>query len=291
MYKHNKKRNVGLLVEFLSLHMSVCLVEQRVDDSNKAKKIWRKYFSKGSELYKEYSVFNSLYTANLSNREIAIRLLERSKAQCEKINVQKLDAEKTALIKECNENLNDSNFYNRPVRDYKNIATIQILINSYSGKNPLGLRETVELEDKVVDHILNKKKVPNKSLSESVLRLRTDDVDTLVVKIMQEKFEEKYKKVLSEEQQKIVSLYSFSEKDEAAKKNLLEVFQNIRHKTYQKIQQELKESKDSLLNNKLNHIKGLIEECSRETPENLVRENGVVLHMTFSKLHEELKGE
>ena len=58
--KHNKKRNVGLIYELFLKHMSNCLVDGDIASLKIATKILEKRFAKGTELYKEFRLFNAL---------------------------------------------------------------------------------------------------------------------------------------------------------------------------------------------------------------------------------------
>ena len=50
--KHNKKRNVGLMYEFLLRHISSCLIEGKSNEAKKVTKILERRFNKNTELWK-----------------------------------------------------------------------------------------------------------------------------------------------------------------------------------------------------------------------------------------------
>ena len=58
--KHNKKRNVGLIYELLLRHLSSRIIVNDKKGAKIATAILEKHFSKGSELYKEFRLFNAL---------------------------------------------------------------------------------------------------------------------------------------------------------------------------------------------------------------------------------------
>ena len=105
-FRHNKKRNVGLLSEFFARYIAKALLEKRFDDIEKAKSVWNKFVNPKTEIYKEFSYFNSLQNSSLKNREIAFNLLETVKHKTKKQNQKKLDEEKSRFIDEINNQLN-----------------------------------------------------------------------------------------------------------------------------------------------------------------------------------------
>ena len=74
-FRHNKKRNIGLLSEFFSRYIANALVEKRYKDIEKAKNIWTEYVNPKTEIYKELSMFNALYNSSLKNKEICCSLM------------------------------------------------------------------------------------------------------------------------------------------------------------------------------------------------------------------------
>ena len=58
--KHNKKRNVGIIYELLLKHISTKLLEGNKKDAKIATRLIEKHFKKGTELYKEFRLFNAL---------------------------------------------------------------------------------------------------------------------------------------------------------------------------------------------------------------------------------------
>ena len=82
---HNKKRNVGIIYELLIHHMTKCLLSGNRNEANVVKNIIEKRFRKGTELYKEYRIFNGLFKAQIKKTEIAASLISESKKFIQKI--------------------------------------------------------------------------------------------------------------------------------------------------------------------------------------------------------------
>ena len=76
---HNKKRNVGLIYEQLIRYASKCLLEGKAERAETAMKIMKDHFKPGSELYKEFRLFNALVQTSVSSESLAIRVLDEAK--------------------------------------------------------------------------------------------------------------------------------------------------------------------------------------------------------------------
>lgn len=201
---HNKKRNVGIIYEQLLRTMATSLVS---DDTGKYKatlKIVRKHFSPGTQLYKEFRLFNAMVKTTVDKESLATRILREAKTAALDFNSDQLRKEKAALIKEINYTLSDPGFYNQRIDEYRKYATIQTLLNDWrsSGKAPLS--RVADYENKVCNFLLSEAK------EEPLSVLRDDDVSSLTVRIMTEKFNSKYGTQLNDEQQTLIREYVFS---------------------------------------------------------------------------------
>lgn len=201
---HNKKRNVGIIYELLIKAVSAYLVE---DDKTKAQialDILGKHYSKKTELYKEFRLFQALAKSTVNDTSVAAAILAESKAASRRFNSAKLNSEKSSLIREINYNLKDQDFYHRNVPDYRIYATIQTLLNSWREGDRSNLSETVVIESSLVDWLkVEKQQQPD------VVKVDSN-VDKLVVKIMNEKFNDKYANKLTTEQKNLINDYVFS---------------------------------------------------------------------------------
>jgi len=284
--KHNKKRNVGLINEFLSKHIASCIVDKKLSQVDKAQELWMKHLgNQNSELAKEHALFNALYKTNVKNREVAASLLEDVKSHCKKLDASKLDKEKTALLHEVKASIADEKFFSREVNDYKLCASIQVLMNSWRDGIHSNLSETSALEDMVLEHLIKENKFA--PLDPSVLELNEKDIDGLVVSIMTEKFNKKYENTLTDIQKEIIELYVFSKETSNITK-LAESLKEIRLTTLSYIDYETKTSDNKRVVEKLQKIKSLLEGRYKEVSPKNITDDMVTFYMTASKLREEL---
>lgn len=284
MLKHNKKRNVGLMVEFLSRHIADCVLENKLEKIEEAKSIWVSNFVKAPQLAKEYALFNTLYKTTVKNREVAVSLMEKVKREVQGLDQDASEKQKTNFIKEVTQ-LSDKEFFNRPIEDYKTHASIAILMNMWKNESS-DLATIADLEDKVLSHLLEEKQ---ESFSPNVLKLKSKDVDALIVRLMKEKFEKKYNETLTESQKEIVRLHVLSESSETTQRKLQSMFQDLQKETLSLVEKELKESNDTILKEKLSNISELIKEAYSDT--SFIDDDMTVFHMTLAKLVEELRAQ
>jgi len=214
--KHNKKRNVGIIYEQLAQAFSEALVEKNQKKAVFVKKIIDDHYEKAGELFKEFKIFNALLKVNVSSDSLATNILKEAKIATVSLNKKKLKIEKSLLIKDINYTLNEENFYSRNVPGYRNLATVQNLMNLWCQNSKNDLQKVVEYENKV--HGLLKEEKKNINVKQEF----NPEVNPLVLKIMQEKFQKKYKRFLSKKQSLIIESY-IGEDVSATKKLLKEV--------------------------------------------------------------------
>ena len=198
MAKHNKKRNVGLIHEQLVRYVASSLIAEDKQSAETAVQIIAKHFKPGTELYREFRLFNALVNLPVGSRPVAERILEESKKAAKNHDRQVLRREKSLLIKDINTTLGESmRFYDVKISNYRLFATVQSLLNEWRGSSKLDYTERAKYEEVIVEWLSrfeNTQAEPNNSF------------DPLVRRIMFEKFENKYKEQLSKEQKKILEI-------------------------------------------------------------------------------------
>lgn len=294
MLHHNKKRNVGLINEFFARHIAKKIIDKDFEAVKKAKGLYKKHFCEGSELAKENYLYGVLYTTNVSNKEIANSLLEKVKIHSKKQNQESLDKEKTKLIHEINMGLQDKEFFEQSVSDFRDQATIQVLLNSWRDNKineNYNLADIAKLEDNLLERLTNIKK---ETINENVLEMTNQDIDSLVVSIMMEKFNEKYADLLTEEQRKIISSYVLSDYDNS-KKQLIECLESLRNKTLaliESVNSKNKIGKEVLtegFSKKIIGVKNLLMSQYKDTSK--LDENTISFYMQLTEMEKELREE
>ena len=213
---HNKKRNVGIIYEQLIALISRSLVENDKKTAESAIKIIKTHFTPGTELYKEFRLFNALLKTHVKSDALASRILSESKIAASKHNKQKLNSEKSSLIKEINYTFGKDRLYSTEIQDYKVLATIQSLLNDWRSPT-FDVSKRVSYETKIHNWLMTEKS------ETSVEDLKTPQVNDLTVKIMRETFNKKFGSFLNNSQKDVLRQFVFDSADDLAKKELQEM--------------------------------------------------------------------
>jgi hypothetical protein len=277
---HNKKRNTALLYEFLIRTISSSLVEGDKKKSAIALRILRRHFKPGTQLYKEFRLFNSLVKTTVSTDGVASSIISEAKSAALTADLDALDREKSLLIRSINHMIRDENFYDQPVSEYRLYATIQTLLNEW--RKPVGTSDIAALanyEDQLHSWLLSEKK----STDHTVLD-ESPGTTRLLMKVMMKKLNEKYSNALNDEQREIIKAYAFSAANDdqtTIKKKL----QEIRSELLESIEEYAKQKPDNtFLISKLQDAKSKILSESLDAVDDSV----VSKFMLYSTLRQEL---
>ena len=258
---HQKKRNSFLIYEFLIRTISTALVEDDKNKSAAALKIIRKHFKPGTNLYREFRLINSLVKTTVSSDHVAASILKEAKEAVSLIDESKLDREKSLLIRSINHTLNDENFYDQHVNEYRTYATIQLMINEWKSTNK-DLQRMALFEDHVMKWLVTEKE----ATPDTMITDDTAGTSRLLMKVMTKKLNEKYAGVLNEQQRGMIRAYAFStvsEDQTSIKAKLGEVKESlvslvdqygseIQHNEY--LKNKLSEAKSALLSESLEQV-------------------------------------
>jgi len=288
---HNKKRNVGLLREFFSKHIAFCVINKDKQSAINAQTIWNKYVQSGTEIQKEMKLVSALMEAKFDNKQIAYDFLMKVKKAAKQISEKKLEREKTTLLREINNKVTDQSFFARDVSDYVEVASIQLLINNWlkEDSQPVVVdSQYFILEDRVLNYLcLNQKFISeNKDIKKNVLtETSSENVDSLIVNIMNEKFNEKFANQLTENQKFMLKQFVFEDCHEELKNKMM----FLKEETLNLLDKELNKTKSMIPSEvkKLEEIKSLLENDYSKIE--AIDETNVIFYMSISKLNEELK--
>lgn len=280
-FKHNKKRNIGLVTEFVAQHISHCVLRQDEQAVDKAITLWKNTLRPGTEMNKEFVAFNTLMSSRLKNKEIALKLMEQVKSHVKALDSKKLEAEKSSFIQSINFKLNDGEFWNRSVNEYKQLASVQILLNHWKGETLLeSAGELASLEENVLEWLLREKKEVEGD--PSFLSMTKEDIDGLAYQIMTNKFNSKYESTLNEDQKEIIRLYFGNTSEHRAQ--LVEKLSEIKSKALVIFEDARKQEdfKKPLLE-KLNSIRSILNDYDTTQ----LNEATIKMYMIVSKFEKE----
>lgn len=213
--KHNKKRNTGLVYEFLIRHMVDGILRESRLDSDRALSIIKRRFKPGTELYKEWRLVNALVKTSGVDETVANAIIRETRDAVRRYDRVKLDREKSALIKELNHTFG-KNFYNSGVPNYKLYATIQTLFEDWRSTGIPNISRIAEYEKKLQECLMIE--------APAALEAQPDpEADALVIKLMIEKLNRQYAKKLTSQQRSILGRYTFEGVTDKLKQDLIDL--------------------------------------------------------------------
>jgi len=276
MTKHNKKRNVGIIYELFTRHITNLVIEGKKKEVKKATKILERRFKKDTELYKEFRLFNALVNASVSSQDKAVIVVENAKKEILRIDNKKLNQEKSKLIKEINYELKDKDFYYRSIPYYREYANLQNLFNEWRKKDQSNLKNLIEKEEKAISWLLCEKKVIEETSTDA------SSTNSLVFNIMNEKINKKYVSLTKDQKQIIRNYALYSDSDQERFKSFL-----VENKT--KALKEIENFKiacdNQIILEKIDNVKNKIQSLNVE-PKN---DHEIIKFLTVSSLINELK--
>tara|TARA_B100001123_G_scaffold442785_1_gene587207 strand:- start:133 stop:993 length:861 start_codon:yes stop_codon:yes gene_type:complete len=276
---HNKKRNIGIIFEQLVRYISTALVNKEHSRASTALGIIREHFKPGSELYREFRLFNALVKTRVSSEGLANRILAEAREASRGVDSHNLRAQKSILIRDINHRLNDRSFYLQRIKEYRSYATIQTLLNDWRSPGTADLGKVAKYENSVCGWLLDE----SQGSDEGKILLEKEDVNVLTVKILTEKFNKKYGNMLNEEQQDIVKRYVFS-LDEIDSSRFANDLSNIRVNTLLELKEYSKNCDNEVLNEKINEVTSRVKNLAIGP----IDDSLISRFLVISKLKEEL---
>jgi len=273
MTRHNKKRNAALIYEQLVRYISRALVEGRGEKARVANEIIKEHFTKGSQLYKEFRLFNALMRTTVSDKSLAHRIIEEARKAAQDHSPKLLDLEKSRLIAAINKRLDENNFFDIRVPEYRSLATVQTLLNDWRGGSHSDIKRVVEYEEKVTGILMTEKTLPS--------LVKSKDVNGLTVKILSEKVSEKFSDSLSKDQLRILTL---AVKGDSS--SLVPVLENTKRSAIRSVNALRESANNQTIREKLEPVDKVLRSLDpRDTSE-----QNVSRFLVITKLIEEVKG-
>lgn len=276
---HNKKRNSLLMYEFLVRTISQSLIDDDKRKSALVLKMLKRHFKPGTELYKEFRLMNALAKTTVSSEHVAASILKEAKEAASGLDHGRLDREKSLLVRNINHNINNEDFYDQHVNEYRTFATIQTLVNEWAS-NDKDLSRMAQYEDHLVKHLTSTKEDTSGTISEE-----SSGTMRLLMKVMTKKLNEKYGDSLNDQQKSLIKAYAYS----AASSD-----QNSVRLKLKEIKEDIVSQLDAYVSSpdaagyvsgKLNETKEVVMSEDLET----VDDDTVTRFMLYSRLSDELK--
>jgi hypothetical protein len=190
--RHNKKRNTAFLFECLNRVFTRSILKENNQKKRDSLTILTEHFKKGSILYEELQVYNSILNTRSLSKRLAEKTLFEAKKKHASLSKKEIFDEQTVVLKKINKVLNKDS-YASFTPNYKNLATVYQVFNS-----DLSPINRVLLEEKVLEYMASPKEDRSTKIK---------PIDKLTFKVFTEKFNSIYDDNLLEEQKGILNAY------------------------------------------------------------------------------------
>ena len=200
--KHNKIKNTAILYELLSRQITVDVLNDT--KSPKSVSMFKEFFSKNTEMGKEYELYSILMSKKYKNDSHANQLIEAVVKSRRKLSNRRLANEKFNLIKTIKENYDIKEFFNTRIPNFKIMASIYKLFGTETGREDFGPVEKTDSFITITEHIIQNKVQNKQKISE--FSSQDKDLRLLSYQLLVDKFNEKYSS-LNENQKNLLKQY------------------------------------------------------------------------------------
>lgn len=278
--KHSKYKNTGILFELLVRQVTSDMMSNQ---DSKAVSVIKKFF-KGTELAKEYNIYNTIIAAPKLSEGKAETLINVVVEQSKKLDREKLNKEKYNLIREIKKHYDVENFFKAKIENYKISAAIFNLIESTLDRTFTDTKHLVSNKITILEHItkelMTEAKIEKKAVEEFMKEDK--DVRILAYRILVEKFNTQYSN-LSEDQKLILKEYINNISDTKE----LKLFLNKKiEEVKSEIENLITKIDDKVTTIKLNEVLTLIKPLS---PRQSIKDENLVSLMQYYELVKEIK--
>lgn len=150
--RHNKRRNCGLVYEFLTRELSSAVVASNASRGADILGIISKYLGEGSILHEELGLHRQIMESRGVSERLARRIVDDMRAAGIRLSARGMirDRAKTDMIHEINRSLGSELFDRHRIPDYTAHASVGIILSQGLGSR---LDESVEVS-KVQEHLM-----------------------------------------------------------------------------------------------------------------------------------------
>jgi len=254
--KHSKFKNTGILFELLVRQITADTLK---GGDSPAIDILKEYFVK-TELGREYKLYESILKSNTLNEGRANLLISTILENSKKYNRSSLRKQKYNLINEIKKHYNLESFFGAKVKNYKEIASIYTLIESYNYKEVTNLDQINDNKITLLEFLTNSEVLTKDK--DTVIKEYSEydkDLRTLTYRILLEKFNDKYDG-LSIEQKEILKEFIYSVDSTPALREFYNSKVNILKEALKNISLQIKDPATKI---KITEVSKLITELNK----------------------------
>jgi hypothetical protein len=278
--KHSKFKNTGILFELLVRQVTSDLMSNQ---DSKAVPIIKKFF-KGTELSKDYNLYNTILNAPKLSEGKAEALINVVIDQSKKLDIDKLNKEKYNLIREIKKHYDVENFFKAKIDNYKISAAVYNLLETAGNKEFTDTKTIIVNKLTILEHVtkelMTEAKVEKKAVEEFMKEDK--DIRLLAYRILVEKFNTEYS-TLSQEQKGILKEYINNVSDT---KQLKLFLNNKIEQVREEIEGLIPQIEDKVTFIKLTEVLNLIKPISERQS---IKDENLVSLMQYYELVKEIK--
>jgi|TARA_B100001758_G_scaffold210451_1_gene193239 hypothetical protein len=253
--KHSKYKNTGILFELLVRQITADTLK---GDDSPAIDLLKKYFVK-TGLGREYKLYESILKSKVISEGKANSLISTVLDNSKKFNRTSLKRQKYSLINEIKKHYNLEAFFGSKIKNYKEIASVYTLIESYNTKEVTDINQINNNKVTILE-FLTKQPItkPKDELIEEFSGYQKD-LRQITYRVLLEKFNDKYDS-LSTEQKEILKEFIYSIDSTPA---LREFYNNKVNLLKDILAEQSKDIKDKATQIKINEVAKLLTELDK----------------------------
>lgn len=196
--KHSKFRNTGLIFELLVKQIAADTLSKK---DSPAVKILKKHFTGTSTLVKEFKLYEFILKNKGIGQNKAETILSTITEISRKLDQKVLKNLKYDLISDIKENYSVEEFFSIQVRDYKPLAALFCLMEAQNNADLVDPQFLVNNKTTLLEHLTSVEQTEENVKDTLIEEYSKYDKDLrlLTFKIMLEKFNKNYRKLLPEQ--------------------------------------------------------------------------------------------
>lgn len=280
--KHSKYKNTGLIFELLVKQIAADTLDKK---DSPAVNILKNFYTGKSALVREFKLYEFILKNKSVSQSKAESIVSTIIEVARSINANTLKKQKYNLIKEIKEQYDLEEFFSISVKDYKPLAALYCLLEAHKISDLVDPNFLVDNKTTLLEH-LTKEQQNKEAVKDTLIEEYSKydkDLKLLTFKILLEKFNSKYGKLLPE-QKNILKEFITSVDSSARLRNVV----NEELIKLKKVITNLKETvKDEIIAIKLHEIVKTIKPVAKTKR---VTDDHLVNIMQYYELVQELKG-
>lgn len=253
--KHSKYKNTGILFELLVRQITADTLK---GSDSPAINLLKNYFVKTS-LGREYKLYESIVKSKVISEGKANSLISTILESSRKFNRTSLKRQKYNLINEIKKHYNLESFFGSKIKNYKEIASIYTLIESYNSKEITDIDQINNNKVTLLEYLTKQEIIKPKDKLLEEFSGYDKDLRQITYRVLLEKFNDKYDN-LSIEQKEILKEFIYSVDSTPSLRNFYNEKVNILKNI---LSEQSKNIKDKATKIKIQEVAKLLTELNK----------------------------